>query len=207
MQVLKANHYGVRTDFELMSSLFDELQQIEIADFKSLEEKIKRLNFSSFSDLFNYISGPNCDPHLATTIEEIADRLRMSEPKRNGIFTSSREVGNYLTAKLTGHKQEEFWAFYLDNSNHIIAEKMISKGTLDRSLVHPRDVFRWAVLFNCASMIVVHNHPSGNLKPSQSDFEMTKNLIANSKLMKINFLDHFIVGKGHYLSMKENEFF
>lgn len=201
------NHYQINTDKELFLQLLAQLEYLGINQIDELKKKIADLDFESFSDFFNFTSGPDCNAELAITAEELIDRLRLAEPTRKTVFTSSREVGNYLANKLTGRKQEEFWALYIDNSNHIVAEKKISQGTLDRSLVHPRDVFRWAVLFNCASIIVAHNHPSGKLIPSQSDFKMTKDLKQAAKLMKINFLDHFILGKGHYLSMKENELF
>lgn len=198
MKDLKTSRYDLRTDAELLSTLFSELNNLGINDLKTLEERIAKLQIHSFTDLLTYSSGSDCDPQIAVTIEELADRLRLAEPKREAVFTSSREVGNYLASKLVGHKQEEFWVLYLDNSNHIVAEKKISQGTLDRSLVHPRDVFRWAVLYNCASLMAVHNHPSGKLLPSQSDFKMTKDLQKIAELMKFNFLDHFIVGKNHY---------
>ncbi|KRK08704.1 DNA repair protein RadC [Lactobacillus pasteurii DSM 23907 = CRBIP 24.76] len=155
----------------------------------------------------NYATGPDCDLELAAGIEELLDRLRSAEPKRKPVFGSSNEVGIYLANKLTGRKQEEFWAFYLDNASKIVAEKMISKGTLDRSFAHPRDVFRWAVMFNCSGIIVCHNHPSGRLEPSSSDLKLTSDLIEASKFMKVDLIDHFIVGKGKYFSMRENDIF
>ena len=207
MKKEKANHYMLDTDRELFIDLLEKLQEEGIENLTDLANKIKELRLYSFTDLCNYISGPNCNNSIAQTIEELIDRLRLTEPKRDPFFTSSHEVGNYLVNKLTGRKQEEFWAFYIDNSNHIVAEKKISQGTLDRAIVHPRDVFRWACIFNCASIIIAHNHPSGKLLPSQNDFKVTKDLAKVANLMKINLLDHFILGKGHYLSMKENELF
>ncbi|KRL91361.1 DNA repair protein RadC [Lactobacillus kalixensis DSM 16043] len=197
----------INTDTELLGRVFSQLEGKGYCNLKDIEARINDLKISSFTDLINYISGPECNGDLAVALEEMLDRLRLTEPKREEILTSSREVGQYLSNKLVGHKQEEFWVLYIDNGNHIVAEKRISQGTLDRSFVHPRDVFRWGVLFNCSAMIAVHNHPSGRLWPSESDFQITKNLQENAKMMKINFLDHFIVGKGKYLSMKEEEIF
>lgn len=207
MKFYKSNHYEVRTDIELLIQLFDQLEDNNIHQFLELKNKLKKLKINSFSELLTYASGSDCTDELAITIEELVDRIRLSESKRDSILTSSREVGSYLSDKLIGRKQEEFWALYLDNGNKIIAEKMISQGTLDRSIAHPRDIFRWAVIYNCSAIIVAHNHPSGKLLPSHSDFELTKRLQSASNMMKIDFLDHFIVGKGHYLSMKENELF
>ncbi|RVU73867.1 MULTISPECIES: RadC family protein [Lactobacillus] len=207
MEILKSNHYIVNTDIEMVSQLFSYLEEVGITKLEDLEKQLLKLKVNSFNDLLNYTSGPDCEDELAIIVEEVIDRLRLSEPKRETIFTSSREVGHYLADKLAGHKQEEFWTLYLDNSSHIVAEKKISQGTLDKAIAHPRDVFRWAVVFNCAGMIVAHNHPSGKLLPSNSDFKMTRQLKEAAKMMKIDLLDHFIVGKGQYLSMKEHELF
>lgn len=207
MIISKTNHYMIHTDTELLGKVFLQLEEAGLSNLKDIETKINELNIHSFMDLMNYISGPKCGAELAIALEELLDRLRLTEPRREEVLTSSTEVGKYLANKLAGHKQEEFWVLYIDNGNRIVAEKKISQGTLDRSFVHPRDVFRWGVLFNCAGMIAVHNHPSGRLWPSSSDFKMTKDLQANSKMMKIDLLDHFIVGKGKYLSMKEQELF
>lgn len=207
MEIAKLNHYLVNTDQEVLEELFRLLEENGIQSFSDLSQKLKQLNITSFNELLTYASGPDCDEQLAVAIEVVMDRLRFSEASRDAIFTSSKEVGTYLADKLIGRKQEEFWALYLDNSNHIIAEKKLFQGTLDRSVAHPREIFRWAVIYGCSGIFVVHNHPSGKLLPSSSDFKLTSELKEAAKLMKIDFLDHFIVGKGHYLSMKENELF
>lgn len=207
MKISKDNYYILNTDQELLVHLIQELKAAGLKNLTDLEDKIKELKIYSFEDLLKYTSGPDCHIKIAIAIEEMFDRIRLASPKRKTILTSSQEVGNYLANKLAGHKQEEFWALYIDNSNHIVGEKLISKGTLNRALVHPRDVFRWAILFNTTGIIVAHNHPSERLVPSNNDFNLTKDLQKASKMMKIDLLDHFIVGKGSYFSMRENEMF
>lgn len=207
MKIAKLNHYLVNTDQEVLEQLFRLLEENGVQSFSALSEKLKQLDITSFSELLAYTSGPDCDEEIAIAVEEVVDRVRFAEADRDAIFTSSKEVGTYLADKLIGRKQEEFWALYLDNGNHIIAEKKLFQGTLDRSVAHPREIFRWAVIYGCSGIFVVHNHPSGKLLPSNSDFKLTQELKKAAELMKIDFLDHFIVGKGHYLSMKENELF
>ncbi|MBD5431535.1 MAG: DNA repair protein RadC [Lactobacillus sp.] len=207
MKFFKRNHYRVKTDVELLAHLFNQLEDSGIESLAELRERLAELEITSFADLLTYTSGPDCDEEVALTMEEIIDRLRISEQKRDEILTSSNEVGRYLANKMFGLKQEEFWAFYFDNGNRIIAEKRISVGTLDRSMAHPRDIFRWAVVFNSSAIIVAHNHPSGRLTPSSGDIRMTENLKQAAKLMKIDLLDHFVIGKGQYLSMRETEMF
>lgn len=207
MKIANNNHYMLNTDTELLSQLLINLEETGINSFQKLDQKLHELEISSFNDLLNYASGPNCDSQVAIMLEEIVDRIRWADSDRNSIFTSSMEVGIYLANKLAGHKQEEFWALYLDNGNHIIAEKKIFQGTLDRSIAHPREIFRWAVIYSCSGIFIAHNHPSGKLLPSNNDFKLTNELKKAADFMKIDLLDHFIVGKGHYLSMKENELF
>lgn len=207
MELIKSKHYLVKTDWEILNDFFNELKELGITKFDQLAVKLKELNIKNFDELLKYISGSKCNDDLAILAEGLLERIRAAVPDRDLIMTSSNEVGAYLTDKLAGHKQEELWALYIDNSNHIIAEKRLFQGTLDKSIAHPRDIFRWAVIYACAGIFIVHNHPSGNLIPSSSDIELTKMLQAAADLFHIDFLDHFIVGKGQYLSLRERQLF
>ena len=101
--------------------------------------------------------------------------------------------------------QEEFHSFYLDTKNHVIGMEMISKGTLNASLVHPREVFKGALLANAHALILAHNHPSGDVEPSNADKMVTKNLVDAGKLLNVEILDHVIIGsKGGYFSFSES---
>lgn len=202
-----SNHCFVNTDFELLTNLFEQLKDRGISDFKELVNFLRKHELTSFDELLQYITGSDCSDDIAIAAEEILDRLRMASPKRKVVLTSSVEVGNYLADKLVGHKQEELWALYIDNGSHLIAEKKLFQGTLNRSVAHPREIFRWAVIYGCSGILIAHNHPSGKLMPSSNDFELTEDLNEVAKMMKIDFLDHFIVGQGHYLSMREEKLF
>ena len=90
-------------------------------------------------------------------------------------------------------KREHFVAFYLDTQGRVIERQIISIGTLDTSLVHPREVFEPAVSLRAASIIVAHNHPSGKLEASREDVEITKQLVAAGKILGIQIIDHIIV--------------
>lgn len=207
MKYIKSNHYLVNTDVELLNALFNQLKEKGITEFDDLTERLNQLKINSFNDLLKYFSGYQCEDSLALVSENIMERLRLAVYDREAVLTSSNEVGMYLTDKLAGRKHEELWAIYIDNSNHIIAEKCLFQGTIDKSIAHPREIFHWAVLYSCAGFFVVHNHPSGNLLPSKSDVELTKVLYSSANIMRIDFLDHFIVGKGRYLSMREHQLF
>jgi DNA repair protein RadC len=114
-------------------------------------------------------------------------------------------VFEYFKNKLCDKKQEHFYCIYLDNAKKVIKEKLLFIGTINFSIVHPREVFKEAYLLSASAIICVHNHPSGNLKPSNEDIEITKRLIEIGDLLGIKVLDHIIVGEDNYYSFLENE--
>lgn len=198
------NYYYVESDRDLLKLIFDQLPCQSLEDLLQL---LDQKHIASFKDILDYASGPDCPNDLALTIEVAMDRLRRTDMRRSSDWASSSKIGNYLANKLLGQKQEQFWVLYFDQQQNLLGEKMLFQGTLDRSWVHPREIFRWAVVYGCASIIVAHNHPSGALTPSDNDLELTKGLKKASKIMKITFLDHFIIGGGEYLSLRERELF
>ena len=117
---------------------------------------------------------------------------RMLKGKKTSILLTPKDVWERME-DIRGNKKEHFVVFYLDSKNQEIKREIISIGTLNESLVHPREVFENAIKNNAASIIVAHNHPSGNLEPSQSDIEITKKLIQAGKILDIKIVDHIIV--------------
>ena len=101
--------------------------------------------------------------------------------------------------------QEYFIVITLDGANHIIEKRVVFIGTLNRSLVHPREVFADALSDRAASIIIAHNHPSGQLEASAEDIAITKRLNESAKLLGIELLDHVIFTKDGYLSMRDIE--
>ena len=96
-------------------------------------------------------------------------------------------------------------AFYLDSQNKVISREIVSIGTLNASLIHPRELFRTAIIRNANSIIISHNHPSGSLEPSKEDIKITDQLRKAGDILNIQLLDHVIVTKeGHY-SLKDND--
>ena len=100
-------------------------------------------------------------------------------------------------------KKEHFCAFFLNTQNQIIGKEIISVGTLNTGLVHPRETFRTAIAINCNSVVIAHNHPSGSLEPSDEDLNLTRRLVDAGRLIGIEVLDHVIVTKQSYSSLKE----
>jgi DNA repair protein RadC len=103
-------------------------------------------------------------------------------------------------------KKEIFRVVFLDTKNRIIDYEDISVGSLNASIVHPREVFNRAVKKSAAGVILIHNHPSGNPAPSGEDIAITKRLVQSGELLGINVLDHVIIGMGKFCSMREENF-
>lgn len=102
--------------------------------------------------------------------------------------------------------QECFIALYLDTKSKLISHRVLFKGTLNESVVHPREVFKEAFLQNANSVLIAHNHPSGDCTPSKADFEVTYKMVHVAMTMGVNLIDHIIVGQNQYYSFKEHKY-
>ena len=127
---------------------------------------------------------------------------RLLRDKKTSIFLSPKDVFDRL-ADLRDRKKEYFFIFYLDSRNQEIKREVISVGSLNANLVHPREVFELAVKNLAASVIVAHNHPSGDPAPSEDDLVITKRLVEAGKILGIEVTDHVIVTKDNYFGFKE----
>ena len=139
---------------------------------------------------------------------ELSRRLEgdaADKPKR--ALKSPDDVAAEVRSQLKGRKKEHFLVLSLDTRNRLINRKLVSIGSLDTSIVHPREVFKEAVSSCAASVIFVHNHPSGDPEPSKEDIELTKRLAKAGEIMGIDVLDHIIVCDRSYLSLKAKNLF
>lgn len=114
------------------------------------------------------------------------------------------DLAGLLTRELGGLDREHFLGLYLDARHRVVAVRTVSVGTLNASLVHPREVFRPAVALQAAAVIVAHNHPSGCARPSGDDLELTRRLTRCGSLLGIELLDHLVVGDGAVVSIREH---
>lgn len=113
-------------------------------------------------------------------------------------------VFEYYSSLLGRKKQEHFYAIYLDNQKRVIEDKLLFIGTINKSLIHPQNIFKEAYMLDASAIICLHNHPSGNVIPSKDDINMTKNLVEIGNLFGIKVVDHIIVGSDKYYSLFEN---
>jgi DNA repair protein RadC len=135
---------------------------------------------------------------------EIAKRFAQDPVREGQVVTGSRDVVEYVRRKFLGAQEEHFWALHLDTKHRVIREKEIAVGSLSESVVHPREVFKEAILDSAATVIFVHNHPSGNPAPSPQDRRLTTRLCEAGRLVGIQVLDHLIVGDVEYFSFAEH---
>ena len=117
----------------------------------------------------------------------------------------SKDAYNYLKDKMANLKKEQFRGIYLNSRNKLIHDEVISLGTLTTNLVHPREVFQPAIQYSATAIILAHNHPSGDPEPSEDDIKITQQLVKASKIINIEILDHIIIGKNRYLSLKDKK--
>ena len=138
---------------------------------------------------------------LATRVEgylESADKPLIKTPE---------DVASLVRGRLKGKKKEYFLAVLLDTRNQLIRVAEISVGSLDSSIVHPREVFKEAISASAAAVIFVHNHPSGDTEASEDDIKLTKRLVEAGEIVGIDVLDHIIIGGKRHISMKREGLF
>jgi len=166
-------------------------------------ESLKGVAQADFAQLTEVSGiGPAKASQIMTAFE-LGKRVAMFSGNTKPIIRQPTDVFDYFRDQMSLLTKEIFRVVALDTKNRIVKEQVISEGTLNASIVHPRDVFRVAIVHSAASVILLHNHPSGDPTPSQEDITLTKRLVEVGKIMEISVLDHIIIGGGKFSSMKE----
>ncbi len=139
---------------------------------------------------------------------ELANRLEdYPEAGKKAVVKTPEDIVALVKGRLKGKKKEHFLALLLDTRNRLIKVSEISVGSLDTSIVHPREVFKEAISASAAAVIFVHNHPSGDAEASEDDIKLTKRLAEVGEIMGIDVLDHVIIGDKNFLSLKREGVF
>ncbi len=201
------------SDTELLSLILkgtmDSARSLETArNLLSCYGGLKRLAALSLRELQRF---PGIGPGRACAIQSaLALSRRLNRPDGTPVSLSSpREAADYMQGILSNLPQEEFHALLLDTKHHLIANRMITRGLVDRSQVHAREVFRAAIAENSSRIILCHNHPSGDPSPSAQDIACTRNLVSAGAIIGIDILDHVIIGSCsasgccRYVSLRE----
>ncbi len=134
---------------------------------------------------------------------ELGRRMLLIAPEDRFVVRSPADVAQLLMAEMSHLEQEHFRVLYLDTRNRLLGSETVYVGSLNASHIRVSEVFREAVKRNCASIIVAHNHPSGDPTPSPEDVEVTRQLVAAGNLLDIEVLDHLIIGQQRFVSLRE----
>ena len=146
--------------------------------------------------------GPAKAARLAAAFE-LTRRLRARTPGARTVLSQPAQVFEAFAPLMEDLRREVFRVALLDAQNGLLRDCVISEGTLSASLVHPREVFKPAILESAASIILLHNHPSGDPTPSREDVRLTRQLVDCARLLDLRIHDHVIVGRGRYVSLAE----
>jgi DNA repair protein RadC len=176
---------------ELLLSQFDGLRGVANASIEELS-RIKGV-------------GPVKAVQIAAALE-LGRRLSALSDAERPVIHSPQDVANLLMGELRDAKKEHLKSLLLDTKNRVQKVLTVSVGILDSSLVHPREVFKDAIAASAASIIVVHNHPSGDPTPSAEDRRITRRLAEAGQILGIDLLDHIILGDNRWISLKEKGF-
>ncbi len=136
---------------------------------------------------------------------ELGKRFSAFKEGKKPVIRNAKDIADLFIPEMDALEKEHFKGIYLDSRKKIIKQETIFIGSLNESVVHPREIFKIALDENAAAIILLHNHPSGDPNPSSFDIEITKELIKAGELLGIQVLDHIIIGGKKYISLKEKD--
>jgi len=134
---------------------------------------------------------------------ELGQRLRLETPEERPTIHSPNDAAELVRYEMEGLVQENLWVLTVDTRNRLMAVDRIYQGSLNASMVRVGELFKGAIQRSAASVILAHNHPSGDPSPSAEDATLTRAVVAAGKLLDIEVLDHLVIGRGAFVSMKE----
>ena len=208
---MAANGAAVLTDAELIAILLRtgtaEKSAIDIASEMTADGGLyKRLaGITRLNELTNIKGLGQAKAATVLAALEIGRRIASAKPIEKIHLSCPQDVADFLMPRLRYVAKEQFVVILLNSKNKVIGTEVVSEGSLSSSIVHPREVFAPAMLHHAAAIMVAHNHPSGDPKPSFEDEEITRMLSRSGKVLGIPMIDHVIIGDGNYYSFLENE--
>ena len=208
---MAANGAAVLTDAELIAILLRtgtaEKSAIDIASELTADGGLyKRLaGITRLNELTNIKGLGQAKAATVLAALEIGRRIASAKPIEKIHLSCPQDVADFLMPRLRYAAKEQFVVILLNSKNKVIGTEVVSEGSLSSSIVHPREVYAPAMLHHAAAIMVAHNHPSGDPKPSLEDEEVTRMLSRSGKVLGIPMIDHVIIGDGNYYSFLENE--
>jgi DNA repair protein RadC len=207
----KLNTQGRRalTDAELIAILIGSGSRTETAVELSkrillhYENDLNKLGKASISELSKFKGIGEAKAISIIAALEIGRRRNETETKAIDYINSSRDAYNIMRRHLIDLNHEEFWIIMVGRSQKVLAKELVSKGGLSGTVADPKIIFHMALQQQASGIIMVHNHPSGNLKPSHQDIELTKKISAAGRMLEINVLDHLIITDNGFYSFAD----
>ncbi|MCL1918950.1 MAG: DNA repair protein RadC [Peptococcaceae bacterium] len=202
--------YGTEplTDAELLAILLRTGSQqenvLELAERILLEVGgLSRLAQESAHDLTQHCGiGPAKAAQILAALE-LGRRMRQSIPEKRSKITCPEDAANLVMEQMCGLDREHFWVIMLNTKNSCLGIDKVSIGSLNSTVIHPRECFKEAIRRSANAVILVHNHPSGDTLPSPEDRQITARLVQGGKLLGIEVVDHIIIGDRNFFSCKE----
>lgn len=173
----------------------------------SLDNQLSQLAKLSVKDLTQFKGIGEAKAISIIAALELGRRRKDTETSKRIKITGSQSAFDVVYPHLGDLNHEEFWVIFLNRANEVIGKENISKGGVSGTVVDPKVIFKQAVQFPASAIILAHNHPSGNLKPSQADHQLTKKLKEAGKALDIPVLDHLIIGERDYFSFVDESVF
>ncbi len=194
-------------DYELLELVL--FRAIPRRDVKPIAKQLLA-KFGSFADVLTtpverLIEVPGISTKVAIELKIIqaaAVKLTQGKILNKPAISSWSALIDYCRASMAYNKTEQFRILFLDRKNVLIADEIQQEGTIDHTPVYPREVVKRALELGASSIILVHNHPSGDATPSRADIEMTKRIVEAGKSLGLNVHDHLVIGKGEHASFK-----
>jgi DNA repair protein RadC len=198
---------------------FGDYELLELALFQSVPRKdVKPLakdliaKFGSFNQLINAdidkilsVNGATGAVYLQLRImKEMLNRVFSERVKNKNIISAWSPLLEYLKFNMGCLKLEQFRVLFLNKKNVLIADEVMATGTIDQTPVYPREIVKKSLFHEAGALILVHNHPSGNPKPSSADIELTTQIVSACKTINVTVHDHVIIGNNEYYSFKSN---
>ncbi|MFH1319374.1 MAG: DNA repair protein RadC [Bacteroidota bacterium] len=172
--------------------------------FKSVDNNLGELSKLSVRELINQFKGIGEAKAISIVAAlELGRRRREEEGLKRETITSSADIFEIMQPKIADEKHEEFWVLLLNKANKILVKQDISKGGVSGTVADPKIIFKLALENLASSIILCHNHPSGNLKPSEQDIQLTKKLKKSGEVMDIPVIDHIIITDSGYYSFAD----
>jgi DNA repair protein RadC len=171
------------------------------------DNDLNKLGKASINELSNFKGIGEAKAISIIAALEIGRRRNESEVKPPEFIASSKDAYNYIKRHLVDLNHEEFWIILTARSQKIITKELISRGGLSNTVIDPKILFGLALQHQASHIILIHNHPSGNLKPSHNDVLLTKNLVAAGKMLEIKIMDHLIISDNGFYSFADEGLF